>query len=471
MEDKQQQLQVKLKNAPVDASQVHCTASSGLTREETLSVQSKVRACNNLDVNLHQQTGGLKARVFVKSIDNKPLMPCTPAKARHLLKQDKAEVVSSIPFTIKLKFECENQVQPITLGIDSGYKYVGLSAVSETKELMSSELTLRTDISKKLQDRAIYRRTRRGKLWHRKPRFDNRSKPKGWFAPSIQHKVDTHLRLVQKIKAILPVSAVVVEVANFDTQKMQNPEITGIEYQQGELQGYEVREYLLDKWGRKCTYCNKKDIPLEIEHIIPKSRGGSNRVSNLALACKKCNLKKGTQTAAEFGFPNIQKKAKESLKATVFMNVVRSQIVRELNCEYTYGYITKHNRIKLNIEKSHSNDAFVIAQGTTQQRTISCACSQTRRNNRKLQLNRRGYKPAIRHRRHNYHPKDIVKVDNVLHIVRSVHKKGTRVNVYLLNSSENSHSVLIRKVELVKYGSGIRFGIPYNPFKVTSLER
>ena len=118
---------------------------------------------------------------------------------------------------------------------------------------------------------------------------------------------------------------------------MQNPEISGVEYQQGELQGYELREYLLEKWGRKCAYCGKKDIPLEIEHIIPKSRGGTDRVSNLTIACNKCNLKKDNKTAEEFGHPEIQKKANQSLKATAFMNVVKQRIVNVLKCKWTYG--------------------------------------------------------------------------------------------------------------------------------------
>jgi len=462
MQKTQQQFGERNTYTPIDASQVYGSVAVSFNREETLGEHGLKTSPNNLDVNLHQrQTGGRKARVFVKSIDNKPLMPCTPAKARHLLKDNKAEVVSTKPFTIKLKFECENQVQPITLGIDSGYKFVGFSAVTKSKELIAGELTLRMDVSKKLSDRSMYRRTRRGKLWHRKPRFNNRSKHTGWLAPSIQHKVDTHLRLVQKIKDILPISNVVIEVANFDTQKMQNPEISGIEYQQGELQGYMVREYLLEKWGRKCAYCGKKDIPLEIEHIIPKSRGGTNRVSNLTLSCNKCNLKKGTQTAEEFGHPNIQKKAKESLKATVFMNVVRSRIVESLECEYTYGYITKHDRIKIKIDKSHSNDAFVIAKGNTQQRTGSYVCGQTRRNNRCLQKNRKGFKIGIRQQRYAYHPKDLVKVDNVIYVVKGVHCKGKRVVVSQLhNTQKKSRSIAISKVELVKYNAGIQFTIP-----------
>ena len=118
--------------------------------------------------------------------------------------------------------------------------------------------------------------------------------------PSLAHKLQSHIQLIERLKRILPITKIVVEVASFDTQKMVNPEISGIEYQRGELMGYEVREYLLEKWGRKCAYCGKKDVPLEIEHIIPKSRGDSDRVSNLTLSCHECNQKKGNRTAEEF---------------------------------------------------------------------------------------------------------------------------------------------------------------------------
>ena len=178
---------------------------------------------------------------------------------------------------------------------------------------------------------------------------------------------------------------VVVEVASFNTQKMQNPEIMGVEYLQGELQGYEIREYLLEKWGRKCAYCGETNVPLEIEHIIPKSRGGSDRVSNLTLSCHECNQRKGNKTAAEFGYPEIQKQAKQSLKATAFMNNIRWKLVNLLNCNWTYGYITKHNRIKRGLEKSHINDAFIIAGGKNQERSeVAYVGKQVRRQNRSL---------------------------------------------------------------------------------------
>jgi hypothetical protein len=177
----------------------------------------------------------------------------------------------------------------------------------------------------------------------------------------------------------------VVEVASFDTQKMQNPEIRGIEYQRGELQGYEIREYLLEKWNRKCAYCGKSYIPLEIEHIVPKSRGGSDRVSNLTIACHKCNEEKGNLTAAEFGYPEVQKQAKESLKATAFMNAIRWKLVNLFGCDWTYGSVTKYKRARLNLEKTHVNDAFVIAGGANQNRSrYIYKAKQVRRQNRSL---------------------------------------------------------------------------------------
>jgi hypothetical protein len=223
----------------------------------------------------------------------KPLMPTTPPKARKLIKNEKVKVKQRLPFIIQLKYVTGETKEPITLGIDSGYQFVGFSANTEKKELISGELELRKDISKNLTQKRQYRGTRRNRLWYRKPRFNNRgSKKKSWFAPSIKHKLTSHKKLIEKLEQILPITRIIIEVATFDAHKMKKPEVTGVEYQQGDLQGYEIREYLLEKWKRKCAYCDKKNVKLEIEHIIPKSRGGSNRVDNLTISCRKCNLKK-----------------------------------------------------------------------------------------------------------------------------------------------------------------------------------
>ena len=309
--------------------------------------------------------GGQDLRVPVLNMRGEPLMPTTPRKARILLKQGKAKVVSRTPFVIQLLYPTGENKQDITLGIDAGYSVIGYSAVTASRELIKGELELRNDIKRLLEKRRKYRRDRRSRKWYRKPRFDNRRKKDGWLPPSLEHKLQSHIRLIERLKRILPITKVVVEVASFDTQKMQNPEINGVEYQRGELAGYEVREYLLAKWGHKCAYCGKTNVPLEIDHIIPKSRGGSNRVSNLTIACHECNQRKGNRTAEEFGYPEVQTKAKEPLRAAAFMNAIRWELVNRLGCDWTYGSITKYKREKLNLEKSHVNDAFVIAGGNS----------------------------------------------------------------------------------------------------------
>ncbi|MHB8361742.1 MAG: RRXRR domain-containing protein, partial [Thermoplasmataceae archaeon] len=194
---------------PTDAPQVRSSVALSLNREETLSEQSLKTHSNNPDVDILQPAGGLKADmpVFILNDDGKPLMPCKPAKARHLLSDKKAKIISSNPFTIQLLWHCEEDVVPITLGIDSGYKHIGFSAVSKGKEWIAGEAVIRTDIPKLNEERAMYRRNKRNKLWYRNPRFMNRGNNKeGWFAPSIEHKLESHVRLIEKLKRILPVS-------------------------------------------------------------------------------------------------------------------------------------------------------------------------------------------------------------------------------------------------------------------------
>ncbi len=437
---------------PTDAPQVRSNCGNVVKQSyEVGSVPHNLKTLsNNSDVDQLQHTGGLKAMVYVLNKNRKPLMPCKPAKARHLLKLKKAKVVKRNPFTIQLLWNCEKNTHPVKLGIDAGYSFIGFSATTENGELIAGEVIMLKGMKGRIESKRNYRHDRRNKLWHRPARFLNRGK-ENWLAPSIGHKMDTHIRLVKTIKKLLPVTNIMVEVANFDQQKMMNPEISGIEYQQGTLQGYEIREYLLDKWKRKCAYCKKKNIKLEVEHIVPKSRGGSSRISNLTLSCHKCNQKKGQKTAEEFGYPRIQKQAQKPLKATTFMNIVRLKIVDKLGCEWTYGYMTKCNRIKNSLEKSHINDAFIISGGTSQKRVKQSEVKQVRRNNRKLQVNRKGFRPSIRRQRYKLQPNDLVKFDNNFCRVKGVHNYGKRVVL------DNENSVNIKSVGLVTYGKGLCF--------------
>ena len=422
--------------------------------------------------------------VFVLNMRGKPLMPTSPRKARLLLKEGKAKVVRRDPFAIQLKYATGENKQPIKLALDPGYKNVGFSAITDKRELISGEVILRTDMKEKIAEKKMYRTSRRDRnTRYREPRWKNRGnnkgKKKGWLAPSIQHKLDTYVRLVSKFDNILPITNITIETSPFDTQKMQNPEISGIEYQQGELQGYEVKEYLLEKWGRKCAYCKTENVPFEAEHIIPTSRGGTNRVSNLTIACHNCNQKKDNMTAAEFGHPEVQLQAKQPLKAAVFMNIVRSRLVDTIKrefpqyqCNETYGYITKCNRITLNMEKTHANDAFVIANGKNQIRSSKpYHVVQIRRNNRSLLISRKGKSPSIKRQRYKYSPGDLVKKRvsslwgepiskddrKIIYTVKGVSSYGERIRLANPTPVEKDLDVKIKQMKIYKYGSGLRF--------------
>ena len=312
--------------------------------------------------------------VYVISKNGQPLMPSQRhGKIRRLLKENKAKVIKRCPFTIKLLYETEENVQDITLGVDAGSKTVGFSATTETKELFAGELELRDDISKNLTARRQFRRTRRNrKTRYRKARFDNRvrSKRKGWLAPSVEAKIEAHIKTIEKICRILPIKDIVIEVAAFDTQKMQNPEISGIEYQQGTLSGYTIREYLAEKFDHKCCYCKRpqgKGVRFEVEHLTPKSRGGSNRITNLGWSCKECNDKKDALTCEEFGHPEVRDKAEAGMKHAAHMSIMRWKLYERLKAIYgdrlhmTYGSTTSYLRSEAGLEKAHAVDARCIS--------------------------------------------------------------------------------------------------------------
>ena len=226
-------------------------------------------------------------------------------------------------------------------------------------------------IKKKLDQRRAFRRRRRGNLRYRKPRFDNRTRPEGWLPPSLQHRVDSTVSWVERLRRLVPVSGLSQELVRFDMQKIANPEIAGVEYQQGTLAGYEVREYLLEKWGRTCAYCGAGNVPLEIDHIHPRSLGGSDRVSNLTLACRTCNQKKRNRPVGEFlsKKPDLLKKilarAQAPLKDAAAVNATRWALFQALKStglpvETGSGGRTKFNRARLGLPKTHSLDAACV---------------------------------------------------------------------------------------------------------------
>lgn len=324
-------------------------------------------------------------RVYVLNMRGEPLMPTTPRKTRILLKKNKAKVIKRTPFTIQLKYATGEARQEITLGVDAGSKTIGLSADTEDEELYVSEVTLRTDIVDLLSGKRGYRRTRRNRLRYRKPRFANRKKDEGWLAPSVRHKVDSHLKIIAEMYKILPVSKIIVEVASFDIQKIKNPAIQGEGYQQGEQLGFwNVREYVLSRDGHKCHGkggCKNKI--LNVHHIESRKTGG-DAPDNLITLCKECHK------AYHRGKLKLTFKRRQPLKDAAFMGIMRWAFYNKLkelyqNVRLTYGYITKNKRITEGLEKTHATDAFCIAGNMSAKRTDTIFLQKfVRKNNRSL---------------------------------------------------------------------------------------
>jgi 5-methylcytosine-specific restriction endonuclease McrA len=311
--------------------------------------------------------------VFVLDINRKPLTPCKPSLARKLLKAGKCKVFRLYPFTIILKKEVVQDPQPVTLKIDPGSKVTGLAILRDSALIWVAELTHRGQVIKALLEsrRSLQRGRRNRHTRYRQARFLNRTRLEGWLAPSLQHRVETTLTWVNKLSRLAPVKTIFQELVRFDLQKMETPEISGIEYQQGELQGYEVREYLLEKWDRRCAYCGAENIPLQVEHIQPKSSGGTNRISNLCLACESCNTKKGTKDIKVFlaKKPDVLKKilaqAKHPLKDAAAVNSTRWALFNRLKetgkvIVTGSGGLTKFNRLRLEVPKTHFFDAACV---------------------------------------------------------------------------------------------------------------
>ena len=304
--------------------------------------------------------------VYVLSKSGKPLMPTKRlGKVRHMLKDGKAKVVQRTPFTIQLTYDSKEFTQDISLGVDAGSKTVGLSATTDEDELYASNVILRNDIVKLLADRRELRRNRRNrKRRYRQARFNNRvkSKKKGWLAPSVLNKINTHLKVIANVYKILPITKLVIEVASFDIQKIKNPEISGEEYQHGEQLGFwNVREYVLFRDNHECQCCHgkSKDNVLNVHHIESRKTGGDSP-NNLITLCETCHHKyhKGEIT--------INLKRGKSFRDATFMGIMRWSLYNKLkelypNVHSTYGYITKNTRIKHNLQKDHYIDARCIS--------------------------------------------------------------------------------------------------------------
>ena len=424
----QKLLRRRLTDTPLNVQSllVRGSVDLSLNRPQRVSEQVLSTFDNNPEGVQVQHTGrSLKPFVYVLSKEGKPLMPCSHAKSKRMVKTGKATVVKKFPFTIQLNFECENQVQEVTFGIDSGYANIGFNAVSEKKELISGTVKLDGKTSERLTERRMYRRNRRNRLWYRKPRFLNRSRKEGWLSPSIQRRYDTHLNLINRLKKILPVSETIIEVANFDIQKIMNPDISGTDYQQGSLYGYQnMKSYLMAREQGKCQLCGKdfKGQPSHIHHCKQRNKSGSNRPKNLAILHKACHEKLHRKGL------NLPKP--KSYKPNTFMSIIHKQFWEDVDdLQVTYGYKTFIKRNELNLEKSHSTDAFVIAKGSIQNRINPWNIEQKHRHNRAIQLNRRGFKPSIRTSVYKIQSKDLITVNGQIFSVIGIQNKGSYVKV------------------------------------------
>ena len=451
----QQLLTRRITDTPTD-SLVRSNCGLSLNKEETLSAAGLKTVNNNPEENLLSGRRGRNPRVFVLNMRGKPLMPTTAGKARKLLRKGLAKVIMRTPFTIQLTYATGETKQPVSLGVDTGYKHIGLSAVSSAKELFRSEVELRTDIPKLLSEKRQYRRTRRNRLWYRKARFLNRVKSKkaGWLAPSVEHRLNEHIKAVEFIKSILPVMEITVEAAAFDIQKIKDPDISGVEYQNGEQAGFwNVREYVLYRDNHICQACNgkSKDKILNVHHVTPRADGGTDRPDNLITLCESCHK------AYHKGKLELKIKKHKTFKAETIMSILRWKIVNELRelgnaVSITYGYLTKSARIALKLEKSHANDAFCIAGGSGQERTDVINGSFTRRQNRCTQLNRKGFKPSIRKVRYKLQPNDLVRFNGKAFLVKGMQNLGKYIKLAGLKKP-----VKTELVNLIKYGKGLQF--------------
>ena len=301
--------------------------------------------------------------VYVISKQGKALMPTDRyGKVRRLLKSGLAHVVRRIPFTIQLDYDTTEITQPITLGIDAGSKFIGVCATTDKKELYAANVELRNDIVDKLSTRREQRRTRRNRFRYRKARFNNRVRHKGWIAPSVENKIQTHITVVKNAYKILPISKIVVETASFDIQKIKNPNIEGEDYQDGEQKGFwNIREYVLWRDGHTCQHCHGKsgDKILNVHHLESRKTGG-NSPSNLITLCETCHKDYHN------GKFELKVKRGTSFRDAAFMGIMRWAFFERLkqlysNVSMTFGYITKSTRIANGLPKEHYIDARCIS--------------------------------------------------------------------------------------------------------------
>ncbi|MFL5625078.1 MAG: RNA-guided endonuclease IscB [Ktedonobacteraceae bacterium] len=386
------------------------------------------------------------SHVFVVDTNQQPLSPVPPARARCLLDKGKAAVFRRYPFTIILKRAIEApRVPPLRLKIDPGARTTGLALVNDAngEVVWGAELTHRgTAIKQRMDQRRGVRRKRRQRFTrYRKLRFANRNKRQGRLPPSLESRVAAILTWVARLRRWTSLTTLSQEVVRFDLQRMQNPQIQGTQYQHGTLAGYEVREYLLEKWQRTCAYCGARAVPLQVEHIHPRARGGTDRISNLTLACEPCNMAKGVQDLHEFladqpeVLTRVLAQAQTPLKDAAAVNATRWCLFERLAAsglplETGSGGLTKYNRSVRGLPKTHWLDAACVGKSTpatlTTRAVVPLLIEATGHGNRQMSgIDKHGF--PFRHRQRTkghlgYQTGDLV---------RAVVPKGARAGTHI----------------------------------------
>jgi 5-methylcytosine-specific restriction endonuclease McrA len=415
--------------------------------------------------------------VFILDKHQRPLMPCHPARARELLRTGRAVVHRRVPFTIRLvdRLVEDSALQPVVLGIDPGSRTTGLALAREDAgsgvgpvrhALWLGQLAHRgSAIRQALQQRAGHRRRRRSAhLRHRAPRFANRRQAAGQLPPSLRHRLETVLAWVGRLRRWVPVSRIAVERVRFDTQLLEHPSIGGVEYQRGTLAGYELREYLLEKWGRQCVYCGRVDVALQVEHVRPKAHGGSSRASNLVLACEVCNQAKGSRPVEAFLANKPQTLARilaglqRPLADAAAVNATRWALWRALaatglRVEAASGGRTKWNRARLGVPKMHALDALCVGEVAAVQdwrRPVLAITATGRGSHQRTRLDRHGFPRGYLTRRKTHF--GFRTGDLVLAVVPSGKHRGTHIGRVAVRASGSFN---------LSTPTGLRQGIAY----------
>lgn len=310
-------------------------------------------------------TKGKNMRVFVLNMRGEPLMPCSQRKARILLKGNKAVIYKYNPFTIKLCYATGESTQSCNIGVDTGSTHIGLAVTSEDKVMFKAEVELRQDVKANLDTRKMYRKDRRNrKTRYRKPRFLNRKRSGKWLPPSLQNRINHTYRWIDELCALTPKPKLHIEVGKFDTAKMINPDINGVDYQHGQTYGfYDERYFVFARDNYTCQCCGKsRGKILQTHHIIYRSNGGTDRVDNLITVCTDCHTYENHQKGGVlYKWQEEHKKVKQ-YKEPPFMNTLRKRIFEKYpEAVITYGSETTPKRKEMGLQKTHYNDAIIIS--------------------------------------------------------------------------------------------------------------